>query len=169
MTLPMLVIGGVPVALHAGAPVEQHSALGGPEIVRLTSGVGVPMTHWSRRAISISGSGFMPPGLAGLDFARPFELLSTKPECIVGPGRQFLMTSAVRDDFSPWGQALVGRNWLDSPVTVAGLNVEVAAVVGATLYRVGWYPKFIVSGRAPQEEGDAGANNHSWRFDCEEV
>ncbi|WP_325435610.1 hypothetical protein [Pseudomonas nitroreducens] len=164
-----LMIGGVPIVLHAGATAEQHSSLGGPEIVRLSNGVGVPMTHWSRRAISVNASGWMPPGLAGLDYSRPLELRSTKPECIVSAGRQFLMTSAPRPDFAPWGQALVGKEWVDSPITVDGFGVEVGVVVGATLYRIGWYPVFNVSGRRPQEEGNSSDNTHSWRFDCEEV
>lgn len=170
MSLPMLMIAGVEVLpLHAGPPATTVSPLGGPAIVRLSQGKGVQMTHWSKVAISISGSGFMPPGLLGIDYTQPLELRLTKVESIVGAHLDYVLTSQPRPDREPWAEALVGREWVSTSITRTDLAVSVSPVAGATHYRVCWMPVFTVSGRRPQEDGDDSKNTHSWRFDCEEL
>lgn len=169
MSLPMIMLGGVPIALHAGAPSEQISPLGGPEIIRLRGGAGVPMTHWQKSAISISGSGWMPPGLHGLDYTQPLELRCTKPLSIVGAHRGFTLSGSIRPDVAPWAQALIGDDWVNAALEVSGQSAQVAEMVGASLYRVCWMPLFIVAAKRPQEDLDAGAATHGWRLDCEEL
>ncbi|QRY79634.1 hypothetical protein JVX91_00535 [Pseudomonas sp. PDNC002] len=170
MSLPKLMIGGVEVlALFAGAPQQTLSPLGGPSIVRLSQGRGVPMTHWNKVAISISASGWMPPGLAGVDYSQPLEVRLTKVESIVGTHLDYQLTSAPRPDFEPYAEALIGKDWERTGITRAGLAVTVTPMAGATHYRVCWMPVFMVSGRRPQEDSDDSANTHRWSFDCEEL
>ena len=163
-------LGGVEIVPHAGSLSQQLSPLGGPEIVRLSGGAGVPMTHWSRWSISIGASGFMPPGLAGLDYThQPLELRCTKHLSTSGTSLVYTIDGTPRDDFAPWAEALVGRQWVPTDMSLSGRTATVVPVDGATQYRVCWMPAFIVSGKRPRESLDDGSNSHSWQFDCEEV
>ncbi|MDF3932152.1 hypothetical protein [Pseudomonas citronellolis] len=171
MSLPMVMLGGVPIVPHAGTVSQSITPLGGPEIIRLSGGVGVPMTHWQRAAIALSGSGYMPPGLDGLDYTQPLELRCTKHLSIVSTGTSFVLAGAPRPDFAPWAFALVGGQWVEADLALAGVNAEVAPVSGATAYQVCWMPVFMVSAKRPQGDMDPSNNAtpHGWQIACEEL
>ncbi|MGK1439225.1 hypothetical protein ACRE81_26510, partial [Klebsiella pneumoniae] len=78
MPQPQIMLGGVPIVLHAGAPVLSEEPVGGETSMRMSDGALVSMTHWERVSGTISGNGWMPPGLHGLDYSQPLELRSTK-------------------------------------------------------------------------------------------
>lgn len=169
MSLPMVMLGGVPIVPHAGSVSQSITPLGGPEIVRLSGGVGVPMTHWERSAIALSGSGWMPPGLDGLDYTQPLELRCTKQLSIVSTSTSFVINGTPRPDFAPWALALVGRDWVEAEVALSGANAEVTPVTGATAYQVCWMPMFTVSAKRPQGDMDPSAATHGWQINCEEL
>lgn len=169
MSLPMVMLGGVPILLDAGTVSQSITPLGGPEIVRLSGGVGVPMTHWQRSAISLSASGWMPPGLDGIDYTQPLELRCTKHLSIVSTGTSFSIPGTPRPDFAPWAMALVGKEWVETPMVLAGGNAEVTSVAGASAYQVCWMPAFMVSAKRPQGDMDPSANTHGWQINCEEL
>lgn len=149
--------------------MQQYSPLGGPEVVRLSGGAGVQMMHWQKFAISVSGSGWMPPGLDGLDYSQRLELRCTKPLSMVGTHLEFLLTGTPRPDVSPWAQALVSGSWVDAGLQRAGDLLTVQGVPGASLYRVCWMPVFTVSAKRPRGDLDASAATHGWQIDCEEL
>ncbi|WP_430292968.1 hypothetical protein [Pseudomonas sp. B1-22] len=169
MSLPMVMLGGVPLLLAAGSVSQSITPLGGPEIIRLSGGVGVPMTHWQRSAISLSASGWMPPGLDGLDYTQPLELRCTKHLSIVSTSTSFVITGTPRPDFAPWALALVGKEWVETPVVLTGSDAEVTPVPGASAYQVCWMPVFIVSAKRPQGDMDPSSNAHGWQINCEEL
>jgi len=170
MSLPRIMLGGVELVLHSGAPVETLEPLGaGSQLLRMSDGAGVIQTHFEKMAGSISGQGWMPPGLSGLSYSLPMELRSTKVESIGGDGLVHNLTSTPRPDFPPWGLALVGREWVDTPCTVVGGVATLVAVPGATAYRVSWMPVFSVRATRPSENQDSGGNVHSWSLNWEEV
>lgn len=171
MSLPMVMLGGLPIVLHAGTVAQSITPLGGPEILRLTSGAGVQQTHWQRSAIALSGSGWMPPGLDGLDYTKPLELRCTKQLSIVSTGRTFQIIGTPRPDFPVYGLALVGKEWVDAELTLSGNAAEVAEVSGATFYQIMWMPMFTVSAKRPQGDMDPGngATPHGWQITCEEL
>ncbi len=75
MIIPNVMLGGVPIVIHGGAPQCQYQAVdGGVERLRLSGGAAVQMTHWRKTAITISGSGWIGTGMLGLDFDNPLEL-----------------------------------------------------------------------------------------------
>lgn len=169
MSLPMVMLGGVPIDLHAGAPAQQYSSLGGPAIVRLSAGKGIPMTHWQKTAISVSGSGWMPPGLDGLDYTQPLELRCTKPLSVAGVQLEFLLPGTPRPDVAPWAQSLVGGIWRGSELVLDGGVARIESVPGAALYRVCWMPVFIVTVTTRRGDLDATTATHGWQIDCEEL
>lgn len=171
MSLPMVMLGGVSIVPHAGTVSQSITPLGGPEIVRLSSGAGVPMTHWQKSAIALSGSGFMPPGLDGIDYTQALELRCTKHLSIVSTGTSFVLAGTPRPDFSPWALALVGQQWVETDLVLDGADVMVIPIPGASAYQVCWMPMFIVSAKRPQGDMDP-ANNvtpHGWQITCEEL
>ncbi|MCY1540400.1 hypothetical protein D9M68_760370 [compost metagenome] len=159
----------MPIVLHAAAPVETIEAMGGWSLLRLSNGAAVRQTHWDRHAGSISAEGFMPPGLDGLDYSLPLELRSTKVQSIVGAGLVFTLTSTPRPDVPVWAEALIGRQWVRTPVVVDDGVATVTAAAGATLYRCCWRPVFSVFAQRPSESQDNATNMHGWSLTWEEA
>lgn len=168
MTTPIM-LGGIPLELHSGAPVLSEEPIGGEASARLSDGALVSMTHWERMSGTISGSGWMPPGLHGLDYSQPMELRSTKVHSVAGPGLVHTLRGTPRSDVAPWAQALVGGQWIDTPCALAGSTATMTAVTGATLYRVCWMPIYSVKAKRPSETQDSGTASHSWSITWEET
>lgn len=169
MSLPRIMLGGVPIVLHAGAPEESIGPIGGSTVLRMSDGAGVKMQHWQKSAGSVSGSGWMPPGLSGLDYSQPLELRSTKTMSHVGEGPDFTLFGTPRPDVAPWAQALVDRDWVSVPCTFADGVVTVPSVAGATLYQACYMPVFSVFAEPPPETQSAGTATHGWSLSWEEA
>lgn len=175
MALPPLMLGGVPIVLHAGAPEESIEPIGGESVLRMSGGRGIKQLHWSLSAGSISGAGWMPPGLCGLDYSLPLELRSTKVQNQSGLGPTFVLDSTPRPDFAPWGLALVGNQWVEVPSTyVSGPDngagvLTIPPVQGAERYMASWLPVFSVLCRRPSESQNRSNNTHSWSITWEEA
>lgn len=166
MPIPRIMLGGVPIVLHAGAPEESVGPIGGSTVLRMSDGAGVKMQHWQKSAGSISGSGWMPPGLAGLDYSPPLELRSTKVINHVGAGPEFALQHTPRPDMAPWAQALIGDRWVRVPCSYADGVVTIPPVPGATLYQACYMPVFSVFAEAPAE---TQGTEHGWSLNWEEA
>ncbi|SEI17231.1 hypothetical protein SAMN05216581_3335 [Pseudomonas asplenii] len=170
----LITLGGIPIVLHAGAPDQSDNPLLGESVVRLSGGEGVKMTHWAKAAGSITGQGWMPPGLDGLDYSQPLELRLTLQESVVSEGRAVALTSRPRPDKDPWAMALVGMEWVetDCTVDVDGTGAAVATaglVVGATRYMVAWLPVYNVFASKPPKNLSTGVGQFGWTINWEEI
>jgi hypothetical protein len=169
MSYPRVTLGGVPIYLHAGAPVQSYEPLGGAGLVRMSDGAAVKMRHWERTAISISGTGWMNPGLDGLDYDSPLELRCTLHKSVSSDSNVIELTGTPRPDVEPWGLALVNNEWVKTAAsTVAGV-VTLSPVAGATRYQACWMPVFQVFMDRPSTGVDTGAGAHSWSITAEEI
>lgn len=169
MTHPRVTLGGVPIVLHAGAPTQSYDGLGGASLGRLHGGAAVKMRHWRRTAITISGAGWMNPGLDGLDYDSALELRCTHPQSVTSASTTIALTGTPRPDVAPWGMALVGDQWVPTPCAVADGVATLTPVAGAELYQVAWMPVFQVFCERPPTGLDAGAGSFSWTITAEEV
>lgn len=172
MTIPTLTLGGVPLVLHSGAPELSVESLAGTARARMSEGALVQMTHWSGKAAgTVSGQGWMPPGLDGLDYTQPLELLSTQQQSITGSALSVVLSSTPRSDCPPWALALVGEHWVDTPCVLDGDVVTAEPVAGATLYSISWFPAFTVFAAAPNKTVSSGngAAPHGWSIAWEEI
>lgn len=161
-----IMLGGVPIVPHAGAPEQSEESIGGSTVLRMSDGAAVKMQHYEKTAGTISGSGLMPPGLDGLDYSQPLELRSMQVSNIVGPGPTFTLTSTPRPDHAPWAHALVGGRWLRTACSYDAGVVTVTPVAGATHYQVSWLPVYSVfANRPPKSQG----TSHSWSITWEET
>lgn len=166
MSHPKIMLGGVPIVLHAGAPAQSIERLGGEAVVRLSDGKAVKMTHWGKASGSISGDGWMPPGLDGLDYSQPLELRLTQPDCITGTATTVTLTSTPRPDVAPWALALVGDQWQATPCSVGEGVATLTAVTGAELYALYWMPVYSVFVGKP---GKSLSATHGWTINWEEA
>jgi hypothetical protein len=169
MSLPLVTLGGVPIVLDAGAPDQADTPLLGESVIRLSGGEGVKMSHWGKAAGTISGQGWMPPGLDGLDYSQPLELRLTAQESIVGDSRAFILTSTPRDDREPWAFGLVGARWVQTPCSLDGLVATADLVVGATKYMVQWMPVYNVFASKPPKTQSSGQGSFGWTITWEEI
>lgn len=161
-----IMLGGVPIVLHAGAPELSEEPIGGSSVLRMSDGAGVKMQHWERMAGTISGAGWIPPGLDGLDYSKPLELRSTQVNAIHGEELQFRLTGTPRPDVAPWADALVGDQWRRVPSAFADGVLTVTPLAGATLYRACWLPVYSVfANRPPKTQSTA----HGWSIAWEEA
>jgi len=169
MPQPQITLGGIPLVLHAGAPELSEEAIGGETLLRMSDGTGVPMTHWQKMAGSISGQGWMPPGLDGLDYSQPMPLFSTQVNSMQGTGLVYSLPSTPRPDVEPWAFALLGDDWRATPCsTVAGV-ATVTAVAGAEAYQVWWMPVYSVKAQRPPKQQSSASATHSWSIPWEEI
>ncbi|WP_314408922.1 hypothetical protein [Pseudomonas kuykendallii] len=168
MSLPIM-LGGVPIVLLAGAPDQSSEPLGGETVVRMSNGQGVKMSHWAKESGSISGQGWMPAGLDGLDYSQPLELRLALAECITGSALQVPLTSTPRQDAEPWCVALIGDTgqWAETPCSFADGVVTITPAAGATLYATYWYPVYQVFASKPPKSQSAGS--HGWTITWEEA
>lgn len=181
MSNPQIMLGGIPIVLHAGAPELSEEAIGGSTLLRLSNGTGIPTTHWEKMAGSISGQGWMPPGLDGLDYSQPLELRTTQVNTMQGTGLVYTLTGTPRPDVQPWAFALVGNDWRPTPcgtvddvVIVDGEDTAiyvatVTAVAGATAYQVWWMPVYTVKAQRPPKQQSSASATHSWVIAWEEI
>lgn len=169
MSQPRIMLGGIAIVLHAGAPVESEEVIGGEDLLRMSDGTGVPLTYWQKMAGSISGQGWIPPGLDGLDYSQPLELRSTQVNSMQGVGLVFTLPSTPRPDVEPWAFALIGDDWKPTPCSTVDGVATVTAVAGAEAYQVWWMPVYSVKAKRPPKTQDSGSASHSWSFVWEEL
>ncbi|MCY1211421.1 hypothetical protein D9M72_231320 [compost metagenome] len=162
-------LGGIPIRTFAGAPRQSYSALGGATLLRRSKGRAVRMQHWVKESITVSGLGWMGPGLDGLDFSQPLELRCTKPMELETTALTGTLPSLPRPDVAPWAFAWVAGELVRTPVVVVGTAFTLTAVPAATAYRLHWLPVFTVFCQKPERGMEAGDNTHDWSFTAEEV
>lgn len=165
--MAQLILGGIAVPLHAGAPDVRYDYAGGAADVILAGGRPVRMRHWNKRLITIAGSGWMATGLDALDWDAEHELRCPTPLRISGIGTTLTLTADVRPDEPVTAQAMVNGEWRSAAAAVAGRTVTITPVSGATTYTVVWFPVFNVLCEPPPE-GYSGAAV-DWQLICREV
>ena len=168
MSVPLM-LGGVEIVLHAGAPELSEQAIGGWSQDRMSDGALIKQTHWEKASGTISGQGWMPPGLDGLDYSGPLELRTTQVSNIQGTGLVYTLTSTPRPDQAPWAFALVDGEFVNAAVVTLEGVATVTAVPGATLYQVWWMPVYSVFATRPPKTQSSASAAHSWSISWEEI
>lgn len=170
MAYPRVELGGIPIAIQAGALSQEYVPLGDAVPRRRSRGALVKFRQWDLRyAISVSGSGWIGPGLAGLNYDNPLELRCTAPMELWTDALTTELPTQVRPDHAPWAHADVDGRLLRTPLAFDAGVVTLTAVPGATRYLVQWMPMFTVSLPRPSSALDQGARSASWSFTAEEV
>lgn len=145
MAAPPLIVAGIELPLRARLDFTQtFEPVGGASSRRMASGALFKMRQWQRWRTTISGAGWVPPQLLGIDYDQPYTL-----ECAAA------LALAVGEDLPPnWTQR--AAPWGETTFTdEIGVSVRL------------FYPILTVMSDPPRLiHGDGGP---SWELVCEEV
>lgn len=145
MSAPPLIIAGIELPQRARLGISQtYEAVGGFSSRRMASGSLFKMSRWQRWRTTISGSGWVPPQLLGIDYSASYVV-----ECVaavaLAVGESLPATWAQRS--SPWGEKTITDE----------RNISVRLI----------YPKLTVMSEPPRLI--IGNDGPSWELVCEEV
>lgn len=166
-------LGGVSVPIQANVEFSQdYEVLSASTLVRMMSGAAVKQTAWSGKLkTTLSGSGWMPVGLDGLDYSSPMVLKCAAARVVGSASNAIAIPSARRVDlgFESYGYAVVRGERVDSPVVLVGDVATVAVVASASHYGVAYYPQLTVYASAPDDSSDLSGADFSWSLEAEEI
>lgn len=165
------VLGGIQIPILARLEFTQtYELIGGTVTQRMQSGKAIKQTHFNKLRTVLSGQGWMPAGLDGLDYSNPLLLKCAAPRCISNTNPQFTIPSARRTDleFTPKGYLLLNGELLETAITIQTDIVRFDSVPNA-LYQVHYYPEILVFVDPPQTQGNMASAEFSWSLTCEEV
>ena len=165
-------LGAVKVPMTAALGLQQQCApIGGNTVLRLGNGAAVKQTTWRKQRITLTGDGWVPPGLGGLDYDGQLLLKCGLPEAIASTIVTVTLPAARRTDagYLPFARAhLPGRD-VETAVSMAGNVATVTAVTGAQAYTVWYYPQLTVICEPPQTTFDGAGAAVAWELVAEEA
>ncbi len=165
-------LGGISIPVNAGLEFSQsYEMIGGTVTQRMQSGRAIKQTHFNKLRTVLSGQGWVPAGLDGLDYSTPLLLKCVAPRSVSSTNTQFTIPANRRNDpgFEPKAYAVVSGSLVETEIT---LNADIAsldAVPGALTYQVHYYPEILVFAEPPQTQGNMTGAEFSWTLTCEEV
>lgn len=171
MIAPLLKIAGVEVALHTFPTSQTYGVLEGATLHRMLNGAGAKQTHWRKLATQISGDGWAPVALAGVNWTVPIEIACIQPRSIHSATAVATLPAARRSDLTNnvYARAVVNGELVETPVALAGDVATATAVAGATSYQFWYYPKLNFYSSGPSESLDLSGAAYAWELSAEEV
>lgn len=173
-------LGGIRVPIESVLDFEQgYESIGGTALLRFMSGGAVLQTYWQKLRTTLSGAGWWPPGLDGLDYDAPLTLKCAAPRAIRAAVAAIALPAARRTDagFVPIGHAVVpgasvgvsGGDLVPTAVSIAANLATLTPVTGAIGYQITYWPQLIVFATPPATQADLPGAAHRWSLTAEEV
>lgn len=165
-------IGGISIPVKAGLEFSQtYEVIGGTVTQRMQSGRAIKQSHFSKLKTVLSGQGWLPAGLDGLDYSQPLMLKCAMPRSLSSQSSQITIPSSRRNDngLEPTGFALVTGHLIQTQITINSNIAILDEVAGALLYHVHYYPEIYVFADPPQIQGNMTGAEFSWALTCEEI
>ncbi len=173
-------IGGLKIATEAVLGFEQvYEPMAGAARLRLMSGAAVQQVWWRKLRTVLSGDGWWPPGLDGLDYDATLTLLCAVPRTLQAASNVIALPAARRTDtgYTPQGYALVrgaspqvgGGDLVPTTLGLAGDVATLGTVAGAIGYHVAYWPALTVWADPPTVSGDVASATHRWTLTAEEA
>lgn len=166
---PNLIIAGVELPMQAFPVAQSYAPVGGEFVRRKLSGAAVKQTHWSKLATSISGDGWIPPALAGVDWSVPVSIACVAPRARHSASNSVLLPTARRSDTAVTAIAIVAGAAVATPCTVVSNTATATIVAGATSYQFLYFPLLSCYSSGPTESLDLSGAVYAWSLDAEEV
>lgn len=173
-------LGGLKIAVETVLGFTQtYEPIGGRARLRMMGGNAVQQVWWGKLRTQLSGDGWWPPGLDGLDYDGELTLLCAVPRTLQSASNVIALPSARRTDagYTPQGYAIVrgqspqvgGGDLVPTTLSLAGDVATLGTVTGAVGYHVAYWPALTVLADPPTTEGDVAAATHRWSLTAEEV
>lgn len=171
MAMPTLKIAGVEFAIQSFPATQEYPPLEGATVHRMLNGAGLKQTHWRKLTTTITGNGWAPAALDGVDWSQPFEISCIKPRTIHSATVTATLPAARRSDMAVnvYARAIVGGELVATPVSVVTNTATATAVAGATGYQFMYYPKANFLSAGPTESLDMQTGVYGWTLTAEEV
>lgn len=176
MGLHLLIIDGVTVPLYASTEISQRYApLEASSITRMASGTARKQTlaGWVGKVTTeIFGNGLIPSMLGedAIDYSVPLTVSCIAHRSIVSASSSIAISSKRRTDAGnvPYGRALVGDRWVNTPCSMVGDVATLTPVSGATQYQAVWFPELTMFLTPPREGHPQHGPNFDWIITGEE-
>ena len=167
------ILGGISVEIRAALDLRQsYSELGGRFRRRKMSGTLRTQHHWSKISTTLNGLGWIPNGLAGLDYSVNMTLSCAATRSIAGAYTGITIPADRRTDsgFTAYGLALIDNvaEYVE-PTSIISNIMVLPVVSGATQYQAVYYPEITVQADMPKESYNESSGEWSWSFTAEEV
>jgi hypothetical protein len=169
-----LKVGSIEIPARACLDLDQtYEPIGGESILRTISGAGIKQVTWSKTRTTISGGGWIPNGLASINYAAQQTIACLVPRGVTCDGsRQATLPAARRADtgYTPWAIAMMDDgSAVSTPVSIATNTATATAVAGAVGYQVLYYPLLTCWVARPTESGTVGEASYRWEMVAEET
>lgn len=172
-TVRQLIVDGVTVPVWAMISISQrYEPVQGSYRSRMRSGTLKQRTIWNGKMRTVvTGSGVIPAALTGIDYTGSFTLSCIAHRGVLTASTSVALPSARRSDAGsePYGRALVGDQWVATPVSMGGDTATITAVTGATQYQVVYFPEITVFADPPTEDKPEHGPNFGWSLVAEEI
>jgi len=160
----MIKIGALVIPEIAGFDVNiAYSAITSRSILRAKNGNAIIQSRWRKLGISITGAGWLPDGLDGLNIDVVADIHSTAWLSVSSASNIITIPRAFRtDDYTPQGIAIVGDQTVQSSVALSGSQATVSPVAGASLYQILYCP--VITAVIVEITRDFDQQNNIWRW-----
>lgn len=166
-------LGGIIVPLTAALGLSQSIAMvGGRASLRFANGASLRQQAWRRMSVVLSGDGWVPLGLDGLDFEATMTFKAGVPHALRTNNGVVTLPAARRTDtgYLPFARAhLPGGSDVATPVSLVGNVATCTTVTGAISYTVSYYPQLTVWADPPEQQFDRANASANWSLNLEEA
>lgn len=169
MSCPSLIIDGIILPLEAFPATQTYSRIGGETLKRRLDGAAAKQSHWEKLATTITGDGWMPAALAGVDWTASVEISCIKPRMMNSATNSVLLPTARRTDVDCVAYAIVDGQAVQTPCSVVVNTATATAVAGADAYQFTYYPKLDFYSAGPTESLNVETAAYQWSLDCEQA
>ncbi|MFI4938431.1 MAG: hypothetical protein ACHQJ6_07990 [Candidatus Berkiellales bacterium] len=118
----------------------------------MQSGKTVKQTHFKRLRTTLSGQGWVPAGLDGLDYSEPLLLKCAVPRSIFSRGYHIAIPSNRRSDsgFEPKAYAILVGKLVEIPHKIQADLLIIEGLTEAAFYQIQYYPEIMVYAEVPR-------------------
>ena len=170
MTAVTLEIGAVVIPEYARLGLEQvYEPVEGAAVLRAADGTAVKQSTWTKLRTVITGTGWIPEGLASLDWSVAQTMKGAAPRSVWSTSNTITVPAARRSDVAVRGYGIVDGVPVETNVTMSVDTATLDPVTGATSYYVLYWPQFQAFFSPPQQQIDVTGAAVRWRLVGEEV
>jgi len=163
----MIIIGGIEIARQAGRQIRQTlNDVGGRTVRRTENGQQIVLKRWTALNSTISGTGWLPDGLDGLDLDIAHDVYCIHPLSVASTNNVITIPRTPRTDadYAPRGAAIVNHHPIGTPIALVGNVATLTPVPDASQYHVVYYP--IINGiLSISRNYDARAAENAWTIE----
>jgi hypothetical protein len=173
---PRLMINGVVVALESSESLSQrYGWVGGFTNDRMMDGSLDGQQTWRKRSTTITGAGWIPPALEGIDWSAPVTVDCVQQVAINSPAAVIVLPTARRADVAPFAFAVMADvvtphgQLVPTPSSLAGDVLTITPVAGALAYQAVYYPRLVCRSAGQTLDQQINEMRHGFELVLEEV